>query len=183
MNTILKLKEDMKFKVIKCEWFCEFFEWAAFFNKVGKKNVSALDCYNQELKLQKKDGRDYDGPLSYIEKCEDLPFPKREGLRYCVRANVGRKVKVPKSCKYYVPYQCYVYQLDCWWKYKELSYLFTEIHIPRMTHYEFTQLKCPDKFLSKDYQTDLEFYRRAHDLRRIYRDTGFYTMKYLKKNK
>jgi hypothetical protein len=104
-------------------------------------------------------------PELYLEKCQDPGFPPREGVKYCVR--------LPGSGKWsYKPYLCYCFQKGVWWKYREIEFLFTDIYVPQiMSHYDYSKLNCPRRFLSEKARRDCEFYYRFYDLSSVYRNS------------
>jgi hypothetical protein len=150
----------MKFKVVEQDWYTQFNH--PFNLATGGIPFTPQENHDWELEQYKKEGRKYDGPFRYIEECEDMPFPPREGLKYCVRLN-----EKPTD-RYYRHYQCYCWQLGKWWKYKTVEHIFTELYIPQiMTVYDYTNLRCPGKLLSKQAIADLAFYRHYYELQGI----------------
>lgn len=76
----------MKFKVIEADWYCIFGDRMGSWRlKTGSASAQAHYEYELEEYTKNGDKCNYDGPLRYIEKCEDPGFPIREGLKYCVR--------------------------------------------------------------------------------------------------
>lgn len=170
----------MKFKVIELNWAYSFSPKFQFEEEEDWTPEDyyefELEEYEKSLKNTPKDIYDYyNGPLQYIEECENPGFPPRENVMYCVRLS-GKP-----SCRYWKPYQCYCYQVGRWWKCKEISYLFTEVHIPRMSEWEYNNIKCPFGYLSKTAQIDYYFHWHSQELRKIRQDSSLYTHKCLKK--
>lgn len=169
----------MKFKVIKLSWAYSF---KPFFKFDEVEGWTPEDYYQDELKAYKKSLKNkpkniydhYDGPLKYIEECEDPGFPPRENVQYCVR------LQGTPSCTYWKPYQCYCYQVGKWWKFKDISHLFTEVHVPRMSEYSYNKLHCPFKYLAKQYQVDFYFHRHSQELRQVGREAQLFTRSCLK---
>jgi hypothetical protein len=161
-----------KFKVIEQDWYTQF---NSPMQSIGvDPPFTAQEFYDYDLEEYNKNERDYDGPLRYIEECEDMPFPPREGLKYCVRLNEK------PSYHYYKHYQCYCWQLGKWWKYKTPEHIFTELHIPQvMTTYDYTNLRCPGKLLSKKALLDLAYYRHYYDLHGVKMRASFSVRKIL----
>lgn len=164
----------MKVKVIEQDWYTQFKQW---FKLEGEPDLTPQEYYGWDLTEYHKKDWNYDGPLRYIEQCEDMPWPAREGIKYCVRLNLK------PSCGYYRAYQCYCYQLGKWWKYKEVQYMFTEIHIPQyMSHYDSTKINCPYRFLNTKAQLDRTFHQREEELRQIGRSVRKSMIPILKDN-
>lgn len=135
-----------KFKVLGLDFYCDF-------NIYGKRKALKL--------FQMKDN----GPLEYIEECGDMPFPAREGVKYCVR--LGGK---PKD-GHYRPYACYCYQLGRWFKYKKTQYLFNDVYVPQiMSRYDYEKYLAPLKFLSKKAYEDWIFHQREKELESVGRN-------------
>lgn len=187
----------MKFKVLELDNYCDF---THDFWVMGKKDeLNEEECYQFELKqlakARKKAKRrgitdshywDYDGPLRYLEECEDPGFPIRKGIKYCVNETIYRNDgKIyPNSSRYYRPYVCFTYQVGRWWKLKDVQYIFTELHIPQIvTQYDAERLKCPLRFLSNKAKLDVIWYNRQHELRHIYRESMKWSMSILRKIK
>ena len=149
---------------MELDWYVQF---KPFFKIEDEPDFTEQETHDWELEQYKKEGRNYDGPFRYIESCHDMPWPTREGIKYCVRLNEK------PSCGYYRAYQCYCWQLGKWWKFKEVQYMFTEIHVPQyMSHYDWEKLRCPFRFLNKKAQLDSTYYLRAYELRDIGRSVS-----------
>ena len=142
-----------KFKVLELDWYVVF--------GLGRKLTKPYhgDLYEDEKVIQSTT-ENYDGPLHYIEPCPDLPYPAREGVKYCVRTGPSLHKQRPShpGLPEFRGYVCYCYQLGRWWRYKKMQWLFAEIHVPRMSLYDYTRLRTPRKFLRAEYQTDVTFY-------------------------
>ena len=160
----------MKFKVIESDWCVRFRGYI-----IGDWEPTEWETYEGQLTLQQEEGRDYDGPLAYIEKCEPMPFPERENVKYCVRLDSR---EFPPSSTFYKAYQCYCYQLGNWWKYKKVEHMFTDIHIPVMSRREYEKVsKIPWKFLSKRAYIDAYFWMHSIELDRIGRSSRHYSIR------
>jgi hypothetical protein len=154
----------MKFKVIELDWYAQFKQ---FIKIEGEEDFTEQEYHDFELEEYKKGEWDYDGPFRYIKECEDMPWPAREGVKYCVRLHEK------PSCSYYRAYQCYCYQLGRWWKFKEVQFMFTEIHVPQfMSLYDYSKVKCPFRFLNKQAQIDRTYHLRQQELIKIGRDVS-----------
>jgi hypothetical protein len=104
--------------------------------------------------------------FDYIEECEDMPFPPREKIKYCVRT-----ARYDIKDKKYLGYNCYCYQNGKWWKYKGTIYIYNDLYVPQtMSHYDWSILRCPYKFLSEKAQKDVDFYTSEYHLDRVGRN-------------
>jgi hypothetical protein len=163
------------FKVIELDRYCDFERFTASYPNINTQaSMEKKFEFIQRLHEQGKEN-----PLTYIEECNDLGFPPRKGIKYCIAAKNG-KVKN----RYYKPYHCFCYQMGKWWQYKEIQYIFTDLYVPQiMSHYDFYNYKSSLRFLSNDAHFDWQFHRHAHELRAVARNVELSFISFFLKNK
>lgn len=165
----------MKFKVLELDWYAKFEQHFRFEDET---ELTPQEYHDFELEEYLEGKWDYDGPFRYIEPCTDLPWPAREGVKYCIR------LKAKTIDGYYKPYQCYCYQLGRWWKFKEVQHMFTEVHVPQfMSLYDYGKIKCPYRFLNKRAQIDRTYHLREQELRNIGRSVAKSMLEFTRERK
>lgn len=148
----------LKFKVLKLESYLSFKKSIAFWaNASNTKDKTD----NEILELSKTID---DSPLDYLEECEEMPFPTREEVQYCVRNFVNKKIFEPYKNKYSV----YCYQLGRWWKVKRQESIL-DLHVPRMSLYDYTKISYGTKYFSEHCKLDWYYWSRFFELRKITR--------------
>jgi len=126
LSNCMKLKHlnHRNFKVIELDWYCNF-------RNTWHRLPNNRDWTDEEILEYELTRPADDGPLRYLEVCEDQPFPIKDNIKYCVRLTQDEKFKVTlRKGEEDDWYWCYCYQLGKWWKYKGPQYLFYDLFIP-----------------------------------------------------
>ena len=147
----------MKFKVITLPYYYSF-GWCSWAHNLSS-DENTLDYFKSQ-----KD--EWENTLYYLELAENINFPQKENIGYCVR-------KESRGEKKYCPYNnnsylLYCWQLGKWWKTKNYVNLFGELHIPKISREDYDKIpKGVIKFFDKKYLADIHFY----ECEKMYRNT------------
>lgn len=167
----------MKLKVKELDWYADF---SSIMHQIpieeDETPLTPEECYKFELEAYNRKGRDYDGPFRYIERCDDPGFPKREGLLFCIRLR-------SKKNEYWKKYQCWCYQLGCWWRFKEpMDTVNSDFYVPQLiSEYDYDNIKIPNRRILNDKaKNDIDHHRHQKELRNIRRSMAKWTHKTLK---
>jgi hypothetical protein len=167
----------MKLKVKELDWYADF---SSIMHQIpieeDEEPLTPEECYDYELLAYAKEGRDYDGPLRYIERCDDPGFPKREGLLFCIRLR-------SKKNEYWKKYQCWCYQLGSWWRFKKpMDTVNSYFYVPQfISEYDYDNIKIPNRRILNDKaKNDIDHHRHQKELRQISRSTAKWRLQVLK---
>lgn len=167
-----------KVKIKELEWYADF---SSIMHQIpleeGEELMTPEECYEIELKWQKKEGRNYDGPLRYIYPCIDTGLPKKEGVMFCYR------LRADKKNEYWKSYECYCYQIGQWWKFKgTIDTLNSDFYVPQfISEYDYDNLKINShRILNEKAKNDVYHHRHQKELRKLGRDMSVWRYKILK---